>query len=643
MPRDVPDESQRPYGDDSKEAAGSADPSSARTRFARLTEDGTGFIVTGSLVAGVGAYIYQFLGGQSLGAEAFAPVSVLLTVHFLVFIVILLPVEQLIIRRLTLDRNARGVPPRVWGLVAAAAIVSVGYAWIGVDSLLRGDMRFVGFVAATIAVHTVFVVGRGHLAGWRRFRAYGMASGAASLFRLAVAALILLARPTATGFALGLILGPFVVLLWKPLRPVPVDRAALAPDEAESLGEHGLLFGLVLSSAVSQVLLLAGPLAVAGLGAREALVSVAFATFTLLRAPLTFGYNLLARILPPFTEMAAKGARQELRAWGRGIGIAALLLAGAAAAVGWLVGPPLVGLFFGGDFRPDNLVAALVAAGVVFAGAGLFVGQILVARGQPARLAAAWLVGVVGAGAALGLAGGDPLDRVAIAFLGGEALALAALVVGAVAIAGSEWRGYELAKRSLDIGGAIALLVVLAPLLTLVALLVKLDSPGPAFFRQERVGRNGRHFAMLKLRTMRADGGEDVFVEHLRRLEEASSASPSHALRIEDDPRVTRLGKHLRAFSIDELPNLWNVVRGSMSLVGPRPLVPTEAELIGLDHPRFAVKPGVTGLAQVSGRDEISLDERSELDARYAASHSLWDDLSILRRTVVTVLRRRGG
>ena len=107
--------------------------------------------------------------------------------------------------------------------------------------------------------------------------------------------------------------------------------------------------------------------------------------------------------------------------------------------------------------------------------------------------------------------------------------------------------------------------------------------------------------------------------------------------------RVTRLGKHLRAMSLDELPNLWNVVRGSMSLVGPRPLVPAEAELIGLDHPRFAVKPGVTGLAQVSGRDEISLDERSELDAEYAASRSLQRDLAILRRTVVTVLRRRGG
>jgi lipopolysaccharide/colanic/teichoic acid biosynthesis glycosyltransferase len=452
---------------------------------------------------------------------------------------------------------------------------------------------------------------------------------------------ILIARPTATGFALGLILGPLVVFLWRPLRPVMVDRAALAPEEAGSLGEQGLLFGLVLSSAVSQVLLLAGPLMVAALGAGEALVSVAFGTFTLSRAPLTFGYNLLARILPPFTELAARGARQELRAWGRGIGIAAALLGGAAAAIGGLVGPPLVGLFFGGDFRPAYSVAALVAAGVVFAGAALFVGQILVARGQPMRLAVAWLVGVAGAAIALWLAAGDPLERVAAAFLCGEALALVALVVGTVAVAGSDGRGYELAKRSMDIAGAIVLLVVLSPLLVLVVLLLKVDSRGPAFFRQERVGRGGTHFAMLKLRTMRADGGEDVFVEHLRRLEEARSVSQENRLKIEDDPRVTRLGRYLRATSLDELPNLWNVIRGSMSLVGPRPLVPAEAHLIGLDHARFTVKPGVTGLAQVSGRDDISLGERSDLDAQYAASRSLRVDISILRRTVITVLRRQ--
>lgn len=619
--------------------AGAFDPSSTRTRYAHLTEDGTGYILAGSLVAGIAAYIYQFVGGRALGADAFAPVSVLLTIHFLVFIVVLLPIEQLVVRRLTLDRSAAGVPSRVWALAGAAGLAAVAYAWAGVDSLLRGDMRFVGFVAATIATHAIFAIGRGHLAGWRRFRAYGTSSGAASLVRLAVAAAVLMIRPTASGFALGLVVGPLVILLWRPLRSPPANRRPVSPAEAAALGERGLLSGLVLSSAASQALLLAGPLMVAGLGGGEVAVSVAFATFTLSRAPLTFGYNLLARILPPFTEMAARGERQELRAWGRGIGIAAALLATVGAAAGWLAGAPLVAAAFGADFRPPPQVAALTAAGVVFAGAGLFVGQVLVARGEPIRLAAAWLAGVSVAVITIALTGGDALFRVSMAFLTGEAAALGALVAAVVWLSGSA-RRFEFAKRSLDIGLAIVLLVLSAPFLLVAVILIKLDSRGPAFFRQERVGHHGKPFAMVKLRTMRADEGEAVFVAHLEGL--AAAGRDEGDLRIRQDPRITRVGRLLRASSLDELPNLWNVLRGSMSLVGPRPLVPAEADLVGRDHIRFTVKPGVTGLAQVSGRDEISMAQRSHLDARYVAERSVRTDLAILLRTLLTVISWRG-
>lgn len=642
MPRDVPDSSKRSHRDESGAASRSSDRSPARTRYAHLTEDGTGFILAGSLVAGIGAYLYQFLGGRALGAEAFAPVSVLLTVHFLVFVVVLLPIEQLIIRRLTLDRGASGVPPRVMPLIVASGVVAVGYVWIGVDSLLRGDVRFVGFVAATIFTHSIFVVARGHLAGWRRFRAYGSTSAAASLLRLAIAAAVLAVRPTASGFALGLILGPLMVLWWRPLRPVPVGHQELNPDEVARMSERGLLSGLVLSSAASQVLLLAGPLVVAALGGGEALVSVAFATFTLLRAPLTFGYNLLARILPPFTEMAARGERAELRAWGRGLAIAAAALAVVGAAVGWMVGPPLVAAAFGTSFRPGAGVAATVAAGVVLAGAALFVGQVLVARGQAMRLAVAWIGGVAGATFGLAAAGGDQLERTAIAFLAGETVALVALVIATVAASGRERAGYELAKRSLDIGGSIIVMVLTLPLLIVAALVVKVTSNGPAFFRQERVGRGGVPFAMLKLRTMRADGGEAVFVEHLEALEAARRSVSGPPVGIDHDPRVTKVGRYLRAASLDEVPNLWNVVGGSMTLVGPRPLVPAEATLIGMDHPRFSVKPGITGLAQISGRDEIGLERRSDLDAQYVSTRSMRLDLAILAKTTFAVLRRPG-
>ncbi|MGD2052399.1 MAG: sugar transferase [Acidimicrobiia bacterium] len=620
-------------------------PDPARTRFAHLSEDGTGYILAGSLVAGLAAYAYQILGGRTLGAAAFAPVSVLLTIHFLTFIVILLPIEQLIIRRLTLDRAAIGVPPRALALAAATVVGATLYAGLRVDELLNGDRRFIVFTAFTVIVHAVFAVARGHLAGFRRFREYGLASGGASLFRLLVAMAVLAVRPSASGVAIGLIAGPLIVMVWRPFRPVAVNRPTLADHELANVSSRGLLSGLVLSSAASQMLLLAGPLVAAALGAVDAVVSSVFAMFTLFRAPLTFGYNLIARILPPFTEMAARRERRELRAWARGMTYASTVLALLGAVAGYLIGPQLVALAFGSDFRPGATAAALVAAGVLLAGAGLFVAQILVARGRPFVLAAAWMVAVVAAALVLGATGGTIEVRVSLAFLIGEIVALAALVLGAVARAPDEstvGAGYLLAKRTLDIAVATLAIVLSAPLLLLAVVAVKLDSRGPAFFRQERLGRGGRPFAMLKLRTMRADGGEDVFIEHLARLEASRHDRAGRAIRIEDDPRVTRVGRWLRRSSLDELPNLWNVLKGSMSLVGPRPLVPEEAALIGLDSPRFSVKPGVTGLAQITGRDTIDLDERTRLDLEYVARRSGRLDAAILGRTMAAVFRQPG-
>jgi len=617
----------------------------ARTRFAHLSEDGTGYILAGSLVAGIAAYAYQILGGRTLGAEAFAPVSVLLTIHFLTFIVILLPIEQLIIRRLTLDRTAVGVPPRALVLASATVVGATLYAGLRVDELLNGDRRFIVFTGFTVVVHTLFAVARGHLAGFRRFREYGLASGGASLFRLLVAMAVLAVRPSASGVAIGLIAGPLIVMVWRPFRPVEVNRPALADHELANVPDRGLLSGLVLSSAASQMLLLAGPLVAAALGAVDVAVSSIFAMFTLFRAPLTFGYNLIARILPPFTEMAARRERRELRAWARGMAYASAVLALLGAVAGFLLGPQLVALAFGADFRPGRAAAALVAGGVLLAGAGLFVAQILVARGRPFVLATAWLVAVVAAAIVLSATGGEIEVRVSLAFLVGEVVALAALVLGAVARAPDEstiGTGYLLAKRTMDIAVATLAIVLSAPLLLVAVVVVKLDSRGPAFFRQERLGRGGKPFAMLKLRTMRTDGGEDVFIEHLARLEAARHDSAGHAIRIEDDPRVTRVGRLLRRSSLDELPNLWNVLKGPMSLVGPRPLVPEEAALVGLDSPRFSVKPGVTGLAQVTGRDTIDLDARTRLDLDYVERRSGRLDAAILRRTVLAVFRQPG-
>lgn len=614
-----------------------------------MRRDGTLDIVLGSLIAGIGAYAYQFIGGHTLGAEAFAPIGALLTAHFLAFVIILLPIEQFVIRRITLGATGWVVPVRAVVLVAVTATVAAGAVWTTADDYFDGEAAFVGFVIATVVLHFLFAVGRGYLAGHRRFRDYGMASGSASLFRLVIAIGVAIIAPSVTGFAWAQVLGPLVIVFWRPFRSpkrrVTGSRGELDEEHRDAIDDRGLLAGLVLSSASSQALLLAGPLVAGALGASDRQFSVVYATLLLARAPLTLGYNLIARVLPPFTEMAARGERRELRAWARGMGIAGVVLAALAAVLGAIVGPWLVAVAFGSDFRPDAAPAAMAAAGVVLAGSGLFVGQILVARSQPVRLAMAWIVAVLFAMVVIAFPVDNPVSHVTLAFLVGEAAALAALIAGALMRdrqEGAAPTGYMVVKRSLDIAVSLVMSILTLPLLLLSALAVRIDSPGPAFFRQQRVGKDGVEFWMIKLRTMVIDHDEEVFHAHLERLADSDDTDDAYTIRIEDDPRVTSVGARLRKWSLDELPNLWNVLKGNMSLVGPRPLVVAEAELIGYDNPRFTVRPGVTGLAQVSGRDSISLEERTGYDEIYVAERSTKGDLKILLTTFGTVFRQPG-
>jgi exopolysaccharide biosynthesis polyprenyl glycosylphosphotransferase len=192
-------------------------------------------------------------------------------------------------------------------------------------------------------------------------------------------------------------------------------------------------------------------------------------------------------------------------------------------------------------------------------------------------------------------------------------------------------------KRGMDIVGATIGLVILAPLLTLLAIVVKLDSRGPVFFRQRRIGRQGDVFLMLKFRSMVKDA--ETIKSELRDRNEARGG----LFKITDDPRITGVGRFLRRTSLDELPQLFNVLSGSMSLVGPRPLVQDEDALIeGWQRRRLAVKPGMTGLWQIFGSSRIPMPEMVKIDYVYGANWSLWLDLKILLRTVPYVLRRRG-
>ena len=195
----------------------------------------------------------------------------------------------------------------------------------------------------------------------------------------------------------------------------------------------------------------------------------------------------------------------------------------------------------------------------------------------------------------------------------------------------------RVAKRVLDVVGAALALLVLLPVLAVVVIAIRHETPGPALLRQRRVGAGGRVFEMWKLRTM-STGGEELRAELLAHSRDANW------LDLEDDPRITRLGRVLRHSSFDELPQLWNVLRGDMSLVGPRPLIPEEdARVPPWASARADVRPGMTGVWQVSGRTSIPFEEMLELDRRYVTEWSLWRDLAILVRTIPAVLTGRGA
>lgn len=198
--------------------------------------------------------------------------------------------------------------------------------------------------------------------------------------------------------------------------------------------------------------------------------------------------------------------------------------------------------------------------------------------------------------------------------------------------------GYLVAKRFLDVVLAITGLVLLLPLLPAIVALIMLDSPGPVLFRQTRVGLWGRYFTCFKFRSMVANA--EALKTELSALNEATGP----AFKIRQDPRITAIGAFLRRSSLDEVPQLFNVLRGQMSIVGPRPQIPTEVELYEPWHRRrLEVKPGITCLWQISGRSTIGFDEWMRLDLEYIRRRSLKLDLWILVQTLPAVIARKGA
>lgn len=205
------------------------------------------------------------------------------------------------------------------------------------------------------------------------------------------------------------------------------------------------------------------------------------------------------------------------------------------------------------------------------------------------------------------------------------------------------WRwaigGAHALKRALDIAGSGLALLLLSPVFLLIALAIKLEDRGPVVFPQVRVGRHGREFRMFKFRSMHVNAEA-----RLKELLAKNQHEKGVTFKIKDDPRITRVGKWLRKFSADEFPQFYNVFRGEMSLVGPRPPVPREvAQYTLADRRRLAVKPGLTCTWQISGRAEIDFNGQVQLDVRYIESSSLWQDVKIILKTIPAVLSGTGA
>jgi len=208
-------------------------------------------------------------------------------------------------------------------------------------------------------------------------------------------------------------------------------------------------------------------------------------------------------------------------------------------------------------------------------------------------------------------------------------------------------KNYLVVKRVFDILAALVLLVIFGPLMIIIALAIKLFSPGPILYRQTRIGKDGKPFEMLKFRSMRLENAPDLHREYVSKLILENCAPESlgqKTLKLESDPRITGLGKVMRKLSIDELPQFFNVLRGEMSIVGPRPSLPYEYKLYKDWHKkRVLVLPGITGLWQVTARNKVRFDDMVKIDLDYIQNMTLLLDLRIILMTPYEMIRGKGG
>jgi O-antigen/teichoic acid export membrane protein len=390
-------------------------------------------MLVGTIASAVGAYLFQVIGGRAMGAEAFAPVSVIWSMLFLGFTVFLLPVEQMVIRRLVLRPGVRRPLQGAWrsivAVIGAAACISLGLAVLVEDSLLDGDGGYVLVAAVMFIVYGVFAVARGYLAGSHRFVEYGIVVGLDATVKVLGAVVVALAGWGPVALSWALTLSPVVVFTVRPFRR---DAVGSADHTEHPVSELRFIAGFLVATAASQTVLAAGPLVVGALGASSAAISGFFVTTTLFRGPMSASYNLVARVLPSATRRAVSGDDAILDRWTWRILAGGLGLGVVAGVAGALFGPAVIRVLYGSEFTPDAWLAAFAAAGVIAGMAGLATTQVLVARGATGRMAVVWLGALAVAAATVVVASAEPGIRVAAAFCAGEGVALIGLSAAAL-------------------------------------------------------------------------------------------------------------------------------------------------------------------------------------------------------------------
>lgn len=383
---------------------------------------GTTFMVLGGLIGAIGAYLFQVFGANAIGAEAFAPISLLWTSFFILATVALVPIEQFVTREVASGRRAIPNAARATYLFALGALVVAGlFTLITLNSLFDGEWQYVAQSILLVVGYSLLFFGKGVFAGTRRFADVGWVLVVETVVRLAagLVAIQLFANAVSLGWAM--VLGGFSVLGLRWWKKDQGDASAQSAPAGQFLSAY------VGGSISSQLLLGGAPIAAAAFGASAVVVSVIFVTFTLFRAPLTLIFALQGRILPYLVSLTGGTDRTKLAGIAGKVVFFGIGLAILGAIVGWFIGPEVVGLLFTDEFVPSQAVASLAAGGVMAAASAQIAGQVLVAEGRTSRLAVAWTAGLVAAIVTMMLYRPEPALRVASGFAVGEAFALLAM------------------------------------------------------------------------------------------------------------------------------------------------------------------------------------------------------------------------